>query len=86
MPMLIGSMLRRWRRAEDLTLQDVSRQTKIPVSTLQQLETGRSEVSGDTMVKLLSWMFSENKAVAGVEAGNGKKKTSAVSRGTSAES
>lgn len=48
----LGAVLRTIRNAQGLTLGDLHSKTGIPVSTLSKMETGRSSLSYDKLVKL----------------------------------
>lgn len=61
MGMRLGQILRKWRRAEDKTLQQVAGEMKLKLKTLQRIEVsdGNTELSGSTLTKLLIWLLGE---------------------------
>jgi len=56
--MNICDVLRRWRRAEDMTLDDASRVIGLPRHTLNRVELGGMP-DGETLAKLLTWLVSK---------------------------
>ena len=53
--MKIGSVIRKWRNASDMTLQELADEMDVNLSTLARVETGE-ECSGDTLAKILVWL------------------------------
>jgi transcriptional regulator with XRE-family HTH domain len=56
--MLIGTVIRKWRHAEDLGLRDAAKLIGVTHATLSRIERGKP-MGAATLVKLLAWMFSE---------------------------
>lgn len=57
--MKLGTVIRRYRVTNELTLREVGKEIGIGAATLMRLEQGR-EPDGMTLIKVLAWLFSEN--------------------------
>lgn len=57
--MRVGIVLKKWRLLSDLDLRQAAAQIGIAHSTLGRLEEGKLPPHGDTVVKLLNWLFTE---------------------------
>lgn len=57
--MRIGEVIRRWRKMSDIGIRDAAAEIGISHGTLSRIERGE-EMTGTTMVKVLTWLFSEN--------------------------
>lgn len=51
--------MRRYRVTNELTLREVGKEIGIGAATLMRLEQGRNP-DGQTLAKVLAWLFSEN--------------------------
>lgn len=56
MSMRIGTVLRRYRRVEDMDLRTMAKQLGISAATLMRVEIGH-DPEGQTLAKLLRWML-----------------------------
>jgi transcriptional regulator with XRE-family HTH domain len=54
--MRIGTLIRRWRSFEELTICDVAKELGISAPTLSRIENGE-ERSGETLAAILRWML-----------------------------
>jgi transcriptional regulator with XRE-family HTH domain len=57
--MRLGSIIRRWRLAADLPVRDVAAQIGIAPSTLVHMEMGKIPPHSETLIKVVSWLLSE---------------------------
>ncbi len=62
----LGARLRRIRRKRELTLQEVSNQTRITVATLSRIERGAAKnLKASTLIALSAWMGISARKLAG---------------------
>lgn len=54
--MMIGTMIRCWRRIEDVGIREAARQIGVSHGTLSRIERG-DQMDAYTMIKLLRWLF-----------------------------
>lgn len=54
--MRIGEVIRRWRRASDIGLREAAAEIGVSHGTLSRIERDE-EMTGETMAKLLAWLF-----------------------------
>jgi transcriptional regulator with XRE-family HTH domain len=54
--MMVGTMIRCWRRIEDVGLRDAAKQIGVSHGTLSRIERG-DQMDAYTMMKLLRWLF-----------------------------
>ena len=54
--MMIGTMIRCWRRIEDVGLREAATQIGVSHGTLSRIERG-DQMDAYTMMKLLRWLF-----------------------------
>lgn len=57
--MKLGTVIRKYRVTNELTLREVGKEIGIGPATLMRLEQGR-DPDGPTLAKVLTWLFSEN--------------------------
>lgn len=57
--MKLGTIIRKYRVTSELTLREVGKEIGIGPATLMRLEQGR-DPDGQTLAKVLTWLFSEN--------------------------
>lgn len=62
---MVGTMIRCWRRIEDVSIREAAKQIGVSHGTLSRIERG-DQMDAYTMMKLLTWLFS-------TENGSGKK-------------
>lgn len=58
--MNIGTVLRRWRRGEDLGVREAAKRLGISHGTLSRIERGE-KMDADTLLKIFCWLFTEGK-------------------------
>lgn len=56
--MMVGTMIRCWRRIEDIGIRDAARQIGVSHGTLSRIERG-DQMDAYTMMKLLRWLFED---------------------------
>ena len=56
--MKIARVILLYRTAENMGVRDVARETGISSATISRIENGGA-VDGDTLLKLLQWLFKE---------------------------
>jgi len=54
----LGILINRWRRVEDIGIQDVAKRIGISASTLSRIENGEATDS-KTLTKVLAWILEE---------------------------
>lgn len=55
--MRLGTILRKYRKMEELTVRDLALEIGLSAPTLSRIERGE-KMDGDTLVKILGWMLS----------------------------
>lgn len=58
--MKLGKVIKKYRLISELTLREVGKEIGIGAATLMRLEQGR-EPDGQTIAKILAWLFSDEK-------------------------
>lgn len=58
--MKLGTVIRKYRVTNELTLREVGKEIGIGAATLMRLEAGR-EPDGRTIAKVLAWLFKDEK-------------------------
>ena len=61
---MIGDVLRKWRRAEDIGVREAAKQMGITHGTLSRVERG-FPMDGETLIKILQWLFGGTKCPKG---------------------
>lgn len=56
--MKLGTVIRRYRVTNELTLREVGKEIGIGAATLMRLEQGR-DMDSRTMAKVLAWLFAD---------------------------
>lgn len=54
--MMVGTMIRCWRRIEDVGIREAAQQIGVSHGTLSRIERGE-QMDAATMMKLLRWLF-----------------------------
>ena len=62
--------MRRWRLSNDFAVRDIADSIGIAASTLVHIEQGKTPPHSDTLIKLMTWLLSEE-----TDASNGNKRT-----------
>lgn len=62
--MMVGTMIRCWRRIEDVGIREAAKQIGVSHGTLSRIERGE-QMDAYTMMKLLRWLFDEKAAKNG---------------------
>ena len=65
--MVLGSVIRKWRRASDIGAGEAAAMMGISTATLFRLERGAG-VNGDVLAKVLRWLLVKGDAVAALSA------------------
>lgn len=52
---ILGDVLRKWRRASDLSLKDASLKMGVTLNTLSRIERGEA-MDGKTLARILAWL------------------------------
>jgi hypothetical protein len=56
--MMVGTMIRCWRRIEDVGIREAAKQIGVSHGTLSRIERG-DQMDAYTMMKLLRWLFEQ---------------------------
>lgn len=56
--MQLGSVLKKWRRMEDITVRAASKLMGVSAATLCRIENGET-MDGVTLARILTWLTSE---------------------------
>lgn len=57
--MMVGTMIRCWRRIEDVGIREAAKQIGVSHGTLSRIERG-DQMDAYTMMKLLRWLFEKS--------------------------
>jgi transcriptional regulator with XRE-family HTH domain len=55
--MIVGQLIRAYRLKNKIRLRTLALDIDIPHATLSRLENGEGKVDGETMRKLINWLF-----------------------------
>lgn len=58
--MILGQLIKSWRKDHDISLRSASRQIGLDLNALHRLENGRP-CDGANLVKVLKWSFTNGK-------------------------
>ena len=64
--MRLGDVLRKWRRASDITVRDAAKEIGIGFSTLCRIENGET-MDGATLAAILAWLMRQIKSKGNVK-------------------
>jgi transcriptional regulator with XRE-family HTH domain len=56
--MMVGTMIRCWRRIEDVGIREAAKQIGVSHGTLSRIERG-DQMDAYTMMKLMRWLFEQ---------------------------
>lgn len=59
--MMVGTMIRCWRRIEDIGIREAAKEIGVSHGTLSRIERG-DQMDAYTMMKLLRWLFEAKNA------------------------